>query len=295
MAESSDKMLIGAHVSTAGGLPKAIERGERLGCESIQIFNQSPRMWRPTQYGPEDFEAFRGAMDASPIEAVVIHAVYLINCASKDKELRKKSLNSLVHALRTGDGIGAAGVVLHPGAQKGEPLGPSIKRATKTITAALKDSESCPLLLEQTAGHKGLLGRDFDETAELIELAGGGKRLGLCLDSCHLFVQGYDVTDAGHLSAVLDEADEKVGLERLRCVHVNDAAAPLGSCRDRHANVGQGEMGKHGLEAFLSEPRFEGLPATLETPGPDKKGPDKREVQAAKRLRRAGLKRRGAT
>jgi deoxyribonuclease-4 len=275
-------------------LDKAIERGEALGCDAIQIFNQSPRMWRPTKYGPDDFAAFREAMDGSAVEAVAIHAVYLINCATKDKEMRKKSLDSLTHALRTGDGIGAAGVVLHPGAQKGEPHGPSMKRAAKVIAAALKDSESCPLLLEQTAGHKGLLGRDFDETAELIELAGGGERLGLCLDSCHLFVQGYDVTDAEHLSAVVDEADEKVGLARLRCLHVNDAAAPLGSCRDRHANLGKGEMGKQGLAAFLSEPRFEGLPATLETPGPNKKGPDRKEVLAAKRLRKAGLKRRKA-
>jgi deoxyribonuclease IV len=286
-------MLIGAHVSTAGGLHNAIERGTERGCESIQIFNQSPRMWRPTKYGEEDFAAFREAMDASPVEAVVIHAVYLINCATKDADLREKSLASLVHALRIGDGIGAAGVVLHPGAQKGEPHGPSMKRAAKVIAAALKDSDSCPLLLEQTAGHQGLLGRDFDETAELIELAGGGKRLGLCLDSCHLFVQGYDITDAARLSGVLDEADEKVGLERLRCVHVNDAAVPLGSCRDRHANIGKGEMGKQGLAAFLSEPRFEGLPATLETPGPIKKGPDRKEVAAAKRLRKAGLKARG--
>jgi deoxyribonuclease IV len=285
-------MLIGAHVSTSGGLPKAIERGTERGCESIQIFNQSPRMWRPTSYGPEDFAAFREAMDDSPVEAVAIHAVYLINCATKDKELRKKSLASLSHALRTGDGIGAAGVVLHPGAQKGEPHGPSMKRAAKLIAAALQESESCPLLLEQTAGHKGLLGRDFDETAELIELAGGGERLGLCLDSCHLFVQGYDVTDTEHLGRVVDEADAKVGLGRLRCLHVNDAGAPLGSCRDRHANIGTGEMGKAGLSAFLSEPRFEGLPATLETPGPIKKGADRKEVQAAKRLRKAGLKRR---
>jgi len=288
-------VLIGAHVSTAGGLDKAIGRGVELGCESIQIFNQSPRMWRPTGYGPDDFAVFREAMDDSPIEAVAIHAVYLINCATKDRELRKKSLTSLTHALRTGDGVGAAGVVLHPGAQKGEPHGPSMKRAAKVIAAALEDSDSCPLLLEQTAGHKGLLGRDFDETAELIELAGGGERLGLCLDSCHLFVQGYDVTDAESLSKVVDEADEKVGLDRLRCLHLNDAAAPLGSYRDRHANIGQGEMGKQGLMAFLSEPRFEGLPATLETPGPNKKGPDKKEVQAARRLRKAGLKRRGAT
>jgi len=285
-------MLIGAHVSTSGGLDKAIERGTERGCESIQIFNQSPRMWRPAKYGPDDFAAFKEAMAGSPVEAVVIHAVYLINCASKDKELRKKSQASLTHALRIGDEIGAAGVVLHPGAQVKEPLGPSMKRAGKTIAAALKDSESCPLLLEQTAGHKGLLGRDFDQTAELIELAGSGKRLGLCLDSCHLFVQGYDITDAEHLTAVVDEADAKVGLDRLQCLHVNDAAAPLGSCRDRHANLGKGEMGKQGLAAFLSEPRFEGLPATLETPGPAKKGPDRKEVQAAKRLRKAGLKRR---
>ncbi|MFN8162274.1 MAG: deoxyribonuclease IV [Solirubrobacterales bacterium] len=285
-------MLIGAHVSTAGGLATAVERGEKLGCESIQIFHQSPRMWRPTKYGGDDLAAFREAMEASSVEAVVIHAVYLINCATKDRELRRKSLTSLTHALRIGDGIGAAGVVLHPGAQKGEPLGPSIKRAAKTIAAALKESDSCPLLLEQTAGHKGLLGRDFDQTAELIEQAGGGKRLGLCLDSCHLFVQGYDITDEAHLGAVLDEAEEKVGLERLRCVHVNDAAAPLGSCRDRHANIGKGEMGRKGLSTFLSEPRFEGLPATLETPGPEKKGSSRGEVTAAKRLRREGLERR---
>jgi deoxyribonuclease-4 len=285
-------MLIGAHVSTAGGLANAIERGQERGCESIQIFHQSPRMWRPTRYGEDDFAAFREAMEASSVDAVVIHAVYLINCATRDKELREKSLNSLTHALRIGDAIGADGVVLHPGAQKGEPHGPSMKRAAKVIAAALRDSDSCPLLLEQTAGHKGLLGRDFDETAELIVLAGGGKRLGLCLDSCHLFVQGYDITDEAHLGNVLDEADEKVGLERLRCVHVNDAAVPLGSHRDRHANIGKGEMGKRGLAAFLSDPRFEGLPATLETPGPIKKGPDKKEVTLAKKLRREGLKRR---
>ncbi|HKF81990.1 MAG TPA: deoxyribonuclease IV [Solirubrobacterales bacterium] len=285
-------MFVGAHVSTAGGLANAIERGEERGCESIQIFNQSPRMWRPTNFGAEDFAAFREAMEASKVEAVIIHAVYLINCATKDKEMRKKSLNSLTHALRIGDGIGARGVVLHPGSQKTDPLKPSLKRASKVIAEALKGTDSCPLLIEQTAGHKGLLARDFDQTAELIELAGGGKRLGLCLDSCHLFVQGYDITDEAHLGAVLDEADAKVGIERLGAVHVNDAAVPLGACLDRHANIGKGEMGKRGLSAFLSEPRFEGLPATLETPGPEKKGSSKAEVTLAKRLRREGIKRR---
>jgi deoxyribonuclease IV len=285
-------MFIGAHVSTAGGLDKAVERGSERGCESIQIFNQSPRMWRPTNYGEDDFAAFKEAMNDSKVEVVIIHAVYLINCATKDKELRKKSLDTLTNALRIGDGIGAAGVVLHPGSTKGEALGPSLKRAGKVIGAALKNTDHCKLLLEQTAGHKGLIGRNFDETAELIELSGGGDRLGLCLDSCHMFVQGYDVTDEEHLTAVLDEADQKIGIERLGAVHVNDAAAPLGSCRDRHANIGKGEMGRKGLAAFLSEPRFEGLPATMETPGPDKKGTSKAEVTLARKLRREGLKHR---
>jgi deoxyribonuclease IV len=285
-------MLIGAHVSTGGGLPNAIQRGKERGCESIQIFHQSPRMWRPTKYGEADFVAFREAMDASKVDAVIIHAVYLINCATKDKDLRKKSLTSLTHALRIGDGIGARGVVLHPGSQKTDPLKPSLKRASKLIAEALKDSDSCPLLIEQTAGHKGLLARDFDQIAALIDGAGDDKRLGLCLDSCHMFAQGYDITDEAHLAAVLDEADARIGIDRLGAVHVNDAAVPLGAHLDRHANIGKGEMGKRGLSAFLSEPRFEGLPATLETPGPEKKGSSKAEVTYAKRLRREGLKRR---
>ena len=284
-------MLIGAHVSTAGGLDKAIERGTERGCESIQIFHQSPRMWRPTRYGEEDFAAFREAMEGSPVEAVVIHAVYLINCATKDAELRKKSLASLTHALRIGDEIGATGVVLHPGAQKGEPLEPSMKRAAKVIAAALKDSDSCPLLLEQTAGHKGLLGRDFDQTAELIELAGGGGRLGLCLDSCHLFVQGFDVTDPEHLSARCSTKPTR------RWVSSGCAASTSTTPRRRSAPAAtatptsaRARWERRGSATFLSEPRFEGLPATLETPGPDKKGPDKKEVTAAKKLRKEGLK-----
>src|SRR5438270_4910469 len=285
-------MLIGAHVSTAGGLSNAIERAEEVRADSIQIFNQSPRMWRPTRYDDDDFAEFREAMAGSRVQAVVIHAVYLINCATDDREMRKKSLHSLAHALRIVDGIGAAGVVLHPGAQKGKPLAGSMRRASKVISEALAQTAKCPLLLEQTAGHQGLLGRDFDQTARLIELAGGDRRLGLCLDSCHLFVQGFDITNREKLGRVLDEADEKVGLERLRCVHVNDAGAPFDSHRDRHANIGDGEMGRHGLAAFLSEPRFEGLPAPLEVPGPRKRGPDRKQVEKAKRLRERGLKER---
>ncbi len=189
-------MLIGAHVSTAGGLAKAVSRGAALGCSSIQIFNQSPRAWKPTSHTEDDFASFREAMEASPVESVIIHAVYLINCATPDENLRSKSLNSLTHALRVGDAIGAAGVVLHPGARKDAELAAALARAGEVIGEAIADSESCPVLIEQMAGHKGILGHDFDEIAALTEAAGGSDRVGLCLDSCHLFAAGIDIRTA---------------------------------------------------------------------------------------------------
>jgi deoxyribonuclease-4 len=283
-------MLIGAHVSTAGGLTRALERGGELDCDAIQIFHQSPRRWRPTAYSVDDFEAFREAMHGSRVEAVVVHAVYLINCATKDREIRRKSLASLQHALVVGAGIGAKGVVLHAGARKGEPYGPSVKRAGKVIREALERSERCPILLENTAGTQGPLGRNFDELAALVDAAGAGRRLGACLDSCHLLAAGFEIHSPVRLGEVLDDFDAKVGLERLRCVHVNDSKVALGANLDRHANLGQGELGRKGLRAFLSEPRFESLPALIETPGPDGHGPDLEEVRLAKRLRREGVK-----
>jgi deoxyribonuclease IV len=292
MPETGGGMLIGAHVSTAGGLAKAVERGVERDCDAIQIFHQSPRMWRPTAYGPSDFEAFREAIYGSRIDAVVIHAVYLINCASKESAIRRKSLASLEQALRVGDGVGADGVVLHAGARKGEPYGPSVRRAGKLIGEALGRSERCSLLLENTAGTQGPLGRDFDELAELIGAAGGGARLGACLDCCHLLAAGFEIRSAEALSEVIDDFNAKVGLKRLQCIHVNDSKVPLGSNRDRHANLGRGELGPRGLRVFLSERRFEGLPALIETPGPDGRGPDRKEVRTAKRLRREGLERR---
>jgi deoxyribonuclease IV len=286
-------MLIGAHVSTAGGLTRTIERGIATASSAIQIFNQSPRAWRPTRYDADDFTAFREAMAPSPVEAVVIHSVYLINCATRDRELRRKSLTSLVHALRLGDGIGARGVVLHAGARKGDPHDAAMRRAGKAIAEALSDSDSCPILLENTAGTQGPLGRNFDELADLLDLAGGGKRLGICVDCCHLLAAGFEIRTPKKLGEVVDELEEKIGLDRLRCLHVNDSAVPLGANRDKHANLGDGELGNRGIGTFLSEPRFENLPALLEVPGPDGHGPDRKQVQKALRLRREARKRRG--
>ena len=186
-------MLIGAHVSTSGGLPKAVERGIETGFTAIQIFNQSPRMWRPTKFTDDDFAAFRDAMADSPVDAVVIHAIYLINPGTFDPEISEKGLGALTHALQVGDAIGASGVVVHPGALKDDTRTNARKRAVKLIKEALAETERCPILYENTAGSPQLLGRDFDETAELIEKTGGPKRLGLCIDSCHLHATGYDV------------------------------------------------------------------------------------------------------
>jgi deoxyribonuclease-4 len=284
-------MLIGAHVSIAGGLVKAVERGNERECEAIQIFHQNSRTWRPTVYSDDDVAAFGQALEASPIEAVVIHAVYLINCASLEREIRSKSRTALKGALQLGDRIGAAGVVLHPGSQKGRDYEECMKAVGKALRGALADSERCPILLEDTAGATGTLGRSFDELKRLIEL-GGEERIGVCLDCCHLLASGFEIRTPEALAEVVRDLERQIGLERLACLHVNDSKMPLGSNRDRHANLGEGELGRKGLRPFLSEPRFEGLPALIETPGFDKKGPDLRNVRIAKRLRREGLQRR---
>jgi deoxyribonuclease-4 len=281
-------MLIGAHVSPAGGPAKAVERGVERGARAIQIFNQSPRMWKPTVYGDEAVAAFHEAMAASDVDALLIHAVYLLNAASEDPEIRAKTLTSLIASLRAGDALGAVGVVLHPGSAKTGEVPPAIKRAGEVIKEALAESESCALHLENTAGAGGTLGRSFHELAALIDAAGGDDRLGMCLDSCHLYASGFDIRTEEGLTSVLDECDAVVGIDRLHSLHFNDSQGALGSNRDRHADVGQGELGEDGCAVFLSEPRFDGLPVILETPGPDKKGPTKEELELCWTLRKRG-------
>jgi deoxyribonuclease IV len=285
--EAEDTVLIGAHVSTAGGLDKVVERAESLECDAIQVFHQSPRAWRPTAYSDADFAAFRAAFAASRLRSVVIHAVYLINCASREPEIRSKSIASLTHALRVGDGIGADGVVLHAGARKGEPHRASMRRAAKAIARALADSDSTPVLLENTAGAQGPLGRNVEELAELLDLLDGDARVGVCIDSCHLLASGFEIRTADALGRVVDDLDRLVGLDRLRCLHVNDSKIPLGGNRDQHASLGKGELGPAGCALFLSEPRFEDLPALLET-GRDG-APSAEDVAYARELRAAGL------
>lgn len=286
-------MLIGAHVSTSGGLPKAVERGVETDSTAIQIFNQSPRMWRPTKYTDDDFKAFRDAMADSPVDAVVIHAIYLINPGTFDDELHEKGLTALSHALRVGDGIGAAGVVLHPGpVMKGQEYEPTIKNIAKTCKAALAESESCKLLLENAAG-KNAVGCKFEQLGDLIGLLDGDERVGVCIDSCHSHAAGYDVRSIEGVTETVDALDAAVGLDRLGAIHLNDSRDEFGSNRDRHDNLGEGFIGADGIAAFLSEPRFQDTPVLLEVPGAEKDGPSAVDVQKAFALREQGIKARG--
>jgi deoxyribonuclease-4 len=286
---SPSPVLIGAHVSPAGGPAKAVARGVERGAQAIQIFNQNPRAWKPREYSQDEVAAFRDAMAQSDVDALLIHAVYLLNCASDDATIRANSLRSLIASLEAGAALGAHAVVLHPGSAKTGDVGEAIARAGSVIAEALAQTEGCALHLENTAGSGGTLGRSFEELAALVEAAGGDARLGLCLDSCHLLASGFEIRTPEALAGVLDECVALVGTERLGSLHLNDSQKPLGSNVDRHANVGEGELGEDGCAVFLSEPRFEGLPLVLETPGPQHTGPTAEELALTRALRERGL------
>ena len=273
---------------------QAHDRAVERGCEAMQVFNQSPRMWRPTRWKPDDVAEFLELMKKSPVKSVTIHAVYLINPATKDREMRRKSADSLIHALRMGDEIRADGVVLHPGSTVGEPHDEALPRVGEMLKHVLGESERVPLLLENTAGAGGTLGRSFEELAGLVEASGGGERIGVCLDSCHMFASGFDIGTADKLAEVVDRFETMVGMRRLKSLHVNDSQTALGSNRDRHAIPGEGEIGPRGCAAFLSEPRFEKLPALFEGPGASGHAPEKVDVDVMKELRRRGLRSRKA-
>ena len=278
-------MLAGAHVSTSGGIHTAIDRIEAMEGEAVQIFTQSPRMWRPTNHDPANFERFKERRAEAGIRSVVCHAVYLVNLAAPDDEIYEKSVATLENTVDVACAIEADGVVFHVGSHLGAGFETGLERAVPALERALaRCSDTTWLLMENSAGAGGTIGRSVDELAILFDRLGRHPRLGLCLDSCHLWVSGVDVTERKQLDRVLAEVDERIGLDRLRAVHVNDAAAPLGSNRDRHANLGEGVLGEK-LGVFVRHPKLKGLPAFLEVPGKDGHGPDADEVRKLKELR----------
>ena len=277
-------MLIGAHVSSSGGIHTAIDRIEQLGGNAAQIFTQSPRMWRPTNHAPESIERFRARRTEAGVEAVVCHALYLINLASPDDELFQKSVAALENTVDVAVAIEADAVILHVGSHLGAGLEAVLDRVAKALRAGLdRCTGPTHILLENSAGAGGTIGRSLAELDAIDAALDRPERLGLCLDSCHLWVSGMDVTDPRAMDGVVAEVQRRFGLERLRCLHVNDASADLGSNRDRHANLLDGRMGS-GLGVFLAHPELQHLPAILETPGAAGRGPDAAEVGKLREL-----------
>jgi deoxyribonuclease IV len=275
-------VLLGAHCS--GGIKKALERAAELRVDSLQLFVQSPRTWRFPEHDPADLEAFRERRRELGIGAVLVHSLYLVNLASPNDDFYGKSVETMRRTMETACAIRADGVVLHVGSHQGAGLDAGMERVAPALEQVLElSSETTWLLMENTAGAGGTIGRSVDELEAIFERLGRHPRLGICLDSCHLYASGLDVTDRDELDRLLEEIDSTFGLERIRALHVNDSKTPLGSNRDRHDNILDGLMGEQ-LGAFLAHPAFQGLPAVLEVPGTDGHGPDADEVRKLREL-----------
>jgi deoxyribonuclease-4 len=273
---------LGAHCS--GGIKRGIDRALELGVEALQLFAQSPRAWRFPEHDPDDLARFRERRRESGLAVVTIHALYLVNLAAQNDEIYRKSVETLRKTVDTATAIGAEAVIFHLGSHLGAGLDAALKRVVPALEHALDGcSDTTWLLMENSAGAGGTIGRSIEELALLHERLDRHRRLGICLDSCHLWVSGVDVTDREQLDRTLAEVDRSIGLDRLRALHVNDAAAALGSNRDRHANIGEGLLGEK-LGVFLGHPALQGLPALLEVPGKDGHGPDADEVRKLKEL-----------
>ena len=269
-------MRFGAHC--AGGVKKALDNAVTMGADVVQLFVQSPRTWRFPDHDPADLERFRERRAETGLGAFV-HALYLVNLAAPDDAIYEKSLNTMHATVDAACALEVDGVVFHVGSHLGAGFDTGLARVVPALAQVLdRCSDTTWLLLENTAGAGGTIGRSLGELATIFDAVGGHERLGICLDSCHLYVSGFDITDRATLDALLDDFDARMGLDRLRVLHANDSKAPLGSNRDRHENIGEGLIGE-GLGAFLSHPKLQGLPAVLEVPGKDGKGPNADELK----------------
>jgi deoxyribonuclease IV len=275
-------VIVGAHCS--GGIRRSLDRAAEIGADAVQLFAQSPRAWRFPEHDPADLARFRERRKELKLKAALVHTLYLANLASPDDTIYEKSTSVLRSTMEAACAIDADGVVFHVGSHLGAGFEHGLERVVPALESVLElCSERTWLLVENSAGAGGTIGRSVDELATIVDRLGRHPRLGICLDTCHLWVSGYDVTDAGEVDRLVDEVDAKIGLDRLRVLHINDARDGLGSNRDRHANIGEGVLGDR-LRAFLGHPALRKLPAVLEVPGADDHGPDAAEVAKLKAL-----------
>jgi deoxyribonuclease-4 len=279
-------MRIGAHVRAGKGLVPALQNGSDIGADVVQIFTQSPRMWKPAQYSAEVLDGYRQAQSAHPsVTSTFCHATYLINLATPDPELAAKSRACLNANLATAEGMGADGLVLHIGSHRGSGFEAALPGVADALIEALDSveasSDPCPILLENAAGAGDTVGRSFEELAAVIVAAGGDDRLGVCVDTQHLWASGVPFANTDDADALVELVSQTVGLDRLLCIHLNDSKVEFGANRDRHENIGDGTIGAEGLAALLGHPDLQGLPAILEVPG-DGDGPRAEDVAAAR-------------
>jgi len=290
-------MNIGAHVRGGGKLVPSLEEGVDIGATSIQIFTQSPRMWKPSQYAPAVLEGYREAQANHPsVTHTFCHATYLINLATPDEDLYEKSVECLISNLSTGRGMASSGVVLHVGSHKDSGFENALPRIAEAFKRALDGADKapegvkdCPILIENAAGSGGTVGRSLDEIQAMIDATGGDERIGLCIDTQHLWASGVDYSTTHGTNDLVHEIDTRIGLDRLRCFHLNDSKIELGGNRDRHANIGEGTIGEAGLAALVGHPDFRDLPLLLEVPGSGE-GPRAEDVMAARKVVVEGIK-----
>jgi deoxyribonuclease IV len=277
-------MEFGAHISAAGGIDTAVDRIEAIGGDCVQVFTQSPRMWRPTNHKPEAIERFHARRAEAGIGGVVCHALYLCNLAAPDDGIYERSIQTMRNTVDAACAIGADGVIFHVGSHLGAGFEVGLERTCAALAQILDRCEGDTwLLMENSAGAGGTIGRSLEELHTLLERLDRHPRLGLCLDSCHLYASGYDVTDPQVVDDLVRNIEARSGIDRLRALHVNDSAMPLGSNRDRHANIGEGLIGE-GLGAFLAHPAFQHLSAYLEVPGENRQGANANEVRKLREL-----------
>ena len=257
---------LGAHLSVAGGITRAIDRAEATGCESLQIFTKNSNQWRGRPLDEKDIAEFKERIAALNLP-VVSHASYLINLAAPDKTLREKSIAALEDELARGDQLGLEGVVLHPGAYTTSTETDGIQRIAEGIAGAQsRQSGSTLLLLEHTAGQGTMLGHRFEQLQAMVDYLDDASQVAFCLDTCHLVAAGYDIISETGYEQVFTEFDEILGLNRLAVFHLNDSKKPLGSRVDRHDGIGQGHLGTEPFRRLVQDSRFTHLPMMLETP-----------------------------
>jgi deoxyribonuclease-4 len=277
--------LIGAHISSAGGPHKLFAKAANIGGEAVQIFISAPQQWKAPVLTDEAVEAFLAAKAESGLP-VFFHGVYLMNFGSQDPAILEKSVTSLATYLRWADRLGAKGTIFHVGSHLGLGFEAVLPQMCRLLQQALDEAENESwLILENNAGVGNCCGRNFAELGAIIAGLDNDPRVKVCIDTCHAFAMGYDISTPAGCEAAMSEFEREIGLDRLVAVHANDSKTPLGGIRDRHENIGDGEIGYDGFKAVMSHPAFANIPFLLEVPGMDKKGPDAENVGRLKRIR----------